>query len=155
MISRIAFPLYRTVPIFGRLRAALGIIRNGERVLVVRRNDGRGLCFPGGLAYPWESDESALVREVEEETGLRPQTFRFAFRYDSNNEIPVRIAVFHIQVDRAPEPHAAGDSAPSAGELRASWEGTPEWIKAADIGDRILPSQEEIVAWLLRQANAT
>ncbi len=130
LISRVALGCYRCVPLFGRLRASIGIIRDGDRVLVIRRNDGRGLCFPGGLAHPWETDEEALVREVEEETGLRAQSVEFAVRYDSDGEIPVRIAVFHVKAE---------------GEPRGSWEGTPDWVELAEAHARILRSQKYAV----------
>ncbi len=134
LTSRVALGCYRRVPVFGRLRASIGIIRDGDRVLVIRRNDGRGLCFPGGLAYAWETDEQVLVREIAEETGLNVQSFQFAFRYDSSGEIPVRIAVFQTQAE---------------GELRGSWEGTPEWVELAEAQAGILRSQEYVIERLL------
>jgi 8-oxo-dGTP pyrophosphatase MutT (NUDIX family) len=136
IISRVAFGCYRRVPIFGRLRAAIGIIRDGNRVLVIRRNDGRGFSCPGGLAHPWETDEQALVREIGEETGLRAQSFEFAFRYDSDGEIPARIAVFYVKAE---------------GEPRGSWEGTPEWIELAEAQASILRSQKYAVERLLQE----
>jgi 8-oxo-dGTP pyrophosphatase MutT (NUDIX family) len=130
LISRVAMGCYRRVPIFGRLRASIGIIRNGDRVLVIRRNDGRGLSFPGGLAHPWETDEKALVREIQEETGLRAKSLEFAFRYDSSGEIPTRIAVFESKAE---------------GELRGSWEGTPAWVGLVEAQAGILRSQKYVV----------
>jgi 8-oxo-dGTP pyrophosphatase MutT (NUDIX family) len=134
LISRVAMGCYRRVPIFGRLRASIGIIRDGDRVLVIRRNDGRGLSFPGGLAYPWETDEQALVREVLEETGLNAKSFEFAFRYDSSGEIPTRIAVFETRAE---------------GEPRGSWEGTPAWVGLVEAQAGILRSQKYVVERLL------
>lgn len=139
LISRVGFPCYRTLPVFGRLRASIGIIRDGDRVLVIRRNDGRGLSFPGGLAHPWENEERTLVREVQEETGLRVLNSTFAFRYDSSEEIPVRIAVFHTQAE---------------GELRASWEGTPAWAKLAEAQHTIMGSQKYAVEQLLQRQDS-
>jgi 8-oxo-dGTP pyrophosphatase MutT (NUDIX family) len=139
LVSRGAMGCYRRLPVFGRLRASLGIIRDSERVLVIRRNDGRGLCFPGGLAYAWETDEQALVREVREETGLRVNSSEFAFRYDSSKEIPVRIAVFETRAE---------------GELRGSWEGTPDWVVLAEARAGILRSQEYVVERLLQGAES-
>lgn len=135
LISWVAFGCYRRLPVFGRLRAAIGVIREGDRVLVIRRNDGRGLCFPGGLAYRWETEERALVREIAEETGLSVLSFDFAFRYDSSGEIPVRIAVFQTQAE---------------GRLRGSWEGTPEWLGLAEVQAGILRSQKYVVERLLQ-----
>jgi 8-oxo-dGTP pyrophosphatase MutT (NUDIX family) len=134
IISRAALWCYRQAPIFGPLRASLGIIRKENCVLVIRRNDGRGLCFPGGLALPWENDEKTLVREVREETGLQLENFEFAFRYESRADIPARISVFRVQ---------------ASGEIRGSWEGSPEWAKLSELSEGILPSQEYIVNQLL------
>jgi mutator protein MutT len=134
VISRSALWCYRRAPVFGVLRASLGIIRNEGRVLVIRRNDGRGWCFPGGLAWPWESDETALVREIREETGLLAEHSEFAFRYESRYDIAVRIAVFNVQ---------------AGGQIRGSWEGTPEWVEPVDLGQDVLRSQKYIVERLL------
>lgn len=134
MVSRIALWCYGHAPVFGQLRASIGVIRNGSSVLVIRRNDGRGLSFPGGLALPWESDEKALIREIKEETGLLCDGFEFAFRYDSRVEIPVLITVFHVQ---------------TTGEPRGSWEGVPQWMEVSELSQGILRSQQYAVAQLL------
>jgi 8-oxo-dGTP pyrophosphatase MutT (NUDIX family) len=134
VISRAALWSYRRAPIFGMLRACVGVIRSQGRVLVIQRNDGRGLSFPGGLAWPWETDEKALLREIQEETGLLPQSCEFAFRYESHIDIAVRIAVFHVD---------------AAGEVRGSWEGTPQWMEIADVQCDVLRSQKYIVERLL------
>jgi 8-oxo-dGTP pyrophosphatase MutT (NUDIX family) len=134
IVSRVAFWCYRHAPIFGSLRASLGVIRNASCVLVIRRNDGRGLSFPGGLALPWETEEKTLIREIKEETGLLCERFEFAFRYESCTDIPARIAVFHVQ---------------ATGEIHDSWEGTPEWVEVADLRQRVVRSQQYIVERLL------
>jgi 8-oxo-dGTP pyrophosphatase MutT (NUDIX family) len=134
IVSRVALWCYGHAPVFGPLRASIGVVRNANCVLVIRRNDGRGLSFPGGLALPWESDEKTLTREIKEETGLLCERCEFAFRYDSRADIPARIAVFHVQ---------------ATGEIRSSWEGTPEWIEIAELQKEILRSQLYIVERLL------
>jgi 8-oxo-dGTP pyrophosphatase MutT (NUDIX family) len=139
IVARGALWGYRRAPVFGVLRASLGVIRREGRVLVIRRNDGRGLCFPGGLAWPWESDEDAMLREVREETGLVATSFEFAFRYESRTDIAVRIAVFHVQ---------------APGAVRKSWEGTPEWMEIAEVQPDILRSQKYIVERLLSDRDA-
>jgi len=96
-VSRIALWCYGRAPVFGQLRASIGVVRKGSLVLAIRRNDGRGLSLPGGLALPWEPDEKALIREIKEETGLLCEGFEFAFRYASRLEIPVLITVFHVR----------------------------------------------------------
>lgn len=134
IVSRGALWCYRHAPVFGPLRASLGIIRDSSRVLIIDRNDGRGLSFPGGLALPWESDQEALTREIHEETGLRCENWELAFRYESRADVPSRVAVFSVR---------------ASGELCGSWEGTPRWIEIAALGDDVLRSQKYIVEQLL------
>lgn len=57
-----------------RIRCVGGIVHDPNgRLLLVRRSNppGEGLwSIPGGRVEPGESDESAIVRELREETGL-------------------------------------------------------------------------------------
>jgi 8-oxo-dGTP pyrophosphatase MutT (NUDIX family) len=134
LVSHVAFWSYRQLPIFGPWRASVGIIQDGTRYLVIRRNDGRGLSFPGGLAMPWETEEQTLAREVREETGLRVERCQFAFRYESSAVMPARIAVFRVQ---------------AVGAIRNSWEGAPDWVEIAELQKSVIPSQTCIVERLL------
>lgn len=134
MVSRVALVLYRRFPVFGTLRVAVGIIRQGDRYLLIDRSDGRGFCFPGGLAKPRESEEKAVRREVSEETGLEVTAADLEFRYFSAEEIPSNVSVFRVGV---------------AGQLRGSWEGLPQWVERAAIRARILKSQIPIVERIL------
>lgn len=56
------------------IHVAVGVIRRGARVLIARRPDhvhqGGLLEFPGGKVEPGETVQEALVREIQEETGL-------------------------------------------------------------------------------------
>jgi ADP-ribose pyrophosphatase YjhB (NUDIX family) len=122
------------LPIFGALRASVGIIRKGELVLVIDRSDGRGLSFPGGFDWPWESPEASVRREVTEETGLRVTRAAQLFEYHSSADVPVVLCVFAIEAE---------------GELRDSWEGSAVWLPMTEIRPRLLPSQKPIVDRLL------
>jgi len=134
VLSRGGLATYSRFPIFGRLHASVGVIRNGPLVLVIGRNDGRGLSFPGGLAMPWETAEQALKREILEETGLRVQHSTLLFEYRNSAEVPVVLAVFAVEAE---------------GELKDYWEGAPRWLPFTAIRPRLLPSQKEIVDRLL------
>jgi len=129
-ISRTGIFLYRRLPIFGSLRASVAVIREADRVLVIERHDGRGISFPGGIAFPWESDAEALRREVLEETGLHITCLDLNFRYFTAADVPCVITVF---------------SAQAAGQVQESWEGLPCWLGVSELRARVLPSQKPIV----------
>lgn len=130
LLSRTCIALYSRVPIFGPLKGVVGLIRDKDSFLIIERNDGRGLSFPGGLQFPWESAEKALIREVREETGLEVSSFLFKLRYYSSAEIPLHITVFDAE---------------ATGQLRSSWEGNPCWLPIHEFSNRLLPSQRRIL----------
>ncbi len=134
VLSRSALATYSRLPLFGRLRCSVGVIRKGALVLVIDRSDGRGVSFPGGLAVPWETAEQAMKREVLEETGLRVRHYTQLFEYRNSTEVPVVLSVFAVEAE---------------GELKDSWEGSPCWLPFTEIRSRLLPSQREIVDRLL------
>jgi len=132
--SRGATSIYRRFPIFGRLRGSNAIIESAGRFLVIRRNDGLGLCFPGGLATRNESSLDALHREVLEETGLVLIEAKECLSFESDLRLPSTTTVF---------------SATSEGTPRGSWEGIPVWLTLAEINqEKILASHREIVNYL-------
>lgn len=57
------------------LVAACALIDADNRVLVAQRPEGKNLAgmweFPGGKVEPGETPESCLIRELEEELGIR------------------------------------------------------------------------------------
>ena len=63
----------------GRRGAVAIVVRDG-RMLVIRRSQyvvaPRTYCFPGGGIEAGESEEAAIVREVQEEIGIRVQPIR-------------------------------------------------------------------------------
>jgi 8-oxo-dGTP pyrophosphatase MutT (NUDIX family) len=135
VIARTCFALYRQFPLFGSLRASIAIIHRDGKFLVIRRNDGRGLSLPGGIAGFRESEESALRREVQEETGLSVSRFSMKTRYHSTVDVPCLISVYEVE---------------ASGGLRDSWEGSPDWMSVAEIELRLLESQKPVLA-LMRQ----
>ena len=138
-MARVCFALYRLFPLFGSLRASVAIIRRTSEILVIQRNDGRGLSLPGGIARRRESEEDALRREVFEETGLTIHSPQLQMRYQSAADVPCEISVFEVQV---------------TGELRNSWEGTPAWKTAAELESGIVKSQRPVLE-LLRKMSAS
>jgi 8-oxo-dGTP diphosphatase len=137
--ARTCVALYRRFPLFGTLRASNAIIQRDQQFLVIQRNDGRGVCLPGGLANRNETEEETLRREVMEETGLRVTGQELRMRYHSTADVPCDISVFEVQ---------------ATGELKNSWEGSPQWMTVAEIEPRILQSQYPVLE-LLRKMCAT
>jgi len=126
LFSTCAVGLYRRFPVFGTLRGAIAIINVGHLFLVIDRNDGRGLSFPGGLARPWESDEATVAREVFEETGLSITSLSFFDKYNLQKPYALTTTIFSARV---------------AGELRTSWEGQPLWLPLDSIAHGITHTQ--------------
>lgn len=53
-------------------KAVLGLVFDAQNhVLLIRRTNESRWLFPGGKVEPGESEEAAVVREVEEESGVR------------------------------------------------------------------------------------
>ena len=54
-----------------KTRGVFALINDQGALLVCERADGKGWNLPGGGVAAGETDETALVREVKEETGLQ------------------------------------------------------------------------------------
>ncbi|MGB8731657.1 MAG: NUDIX hydrolase [Candidatus Sulfotelmatobacter sp.] len=134
VLSRTGVAGYSCVPVFGFLRASVAVVRNGPLVVVIDRSDGRGLSFPGGLAWPWETSEEAMRRELLEETGLQIEKASPLFEYRTSADVPCILSVFDAE---------------TTGNLADSWEGSPLWLPLAEIQASLLPSQKEIVDRIL------
>ena len=133
LISRSAIFLYSKFTLFGRIRGAVVIIRRADGFVAVDRSDGLGLCFPGGNARPWESEEAAVRREAREEAGIALRSLQFKFRFESSVFYPVTTSVF--------EGEGEGRSA-------GSWEGKVLIATLDELNGRIIPSQRPIVDYL-------
>jgi 8-oxo-dGTP pyrophosphatase MutT (NUDIX family) len=136
VISRTCIALYRRFPVFGALRGAIAVLPCGELYVMIERADGLGLCFPGGLVHPWESAESALRREIEEETGMVVQGVESWFDYRDNGLYPTHIFVFRAQ---------------ASGEPRSSWEGRVVSVDLKEMEAGILVNQRQVVSRLRQE----
>jgi len=54
-----------------KTRGSFALITKGKTLLLSERMDGKGWNLPGGRVEEGETDQVALVREIEEETGLK------------------------------------------------------------------------------------
>ena len=140
IVARTCFALYRRFPLFGTLRASNAIIRGNQQFLVIQRNDGRGLSLPGGIASWKEAEEETLRREVLEETGLTVTSQELRMRYCSTAEVPCDVSVFEVQ---------------ATGELKNSWEGSPQWITMTELEPRILKGQRPVLELLRKISPAS
>lgn len=130
MVARTCFTLYHWFPLFGTLRASIGIIQRDGKFLIIHRNDGRGLSLPGGISKWRETEEETLTREILEETGLSVTGKELKLKYYSEADVPCNIAVFEAQ---------------ASGEPKNSWEGSPQWKTVAEIEPHLLPSQRPVL----------
>ena len=80
----------------------LCMVQDGSRVLILDRKnpDWRGWTFPGGHVEQNESLTDAVIREVQEETGLTVSSPRLCGVKDWINEDGSRYMVFLFRADR-------------------------------------------------------
>lgn len=95
----------------------LCLLREDDRILLQNRvkDDWRGYAMPGGHVEPGESIVDAVIREMQEETGLTV----IAPKLCGVKQFPIdggRYLVFLFCADRY------------TGQLRSSDEGSVEWI---------------------------
>jgi 8-oxo-dGTP diphosphatase len=125
------------------LVAACALIDIDGRVLLAKRPPGRPLAglweFPGGKLEPGETPETALVRELEEELGIRvapkclaPLTFA-SHGYDT----------FHLLMPLFACRKWAGEVAARQGQELA-------WVRAKRLGDYEMPPADEPLKAMLR-----
>lgn len=105
--------------------ATLCYIIKDDYVLLIRKKQGFGagkINAPGGKVEPGETLEEATIREVEEETGLKPKCleYRGVLEFYSMNEKPDWVV--HVFIAKDYE-----------GDIRESNEAEPHWFKINEI----------------------
>lgn len=138
IVARTCFGLYRLFPLFGALRASIGVVRQNDKFLMIHRSDGRGLCLPGGMSKWREAEEETVAREFREETGLSVTGKELKLKYYSDADVPCNISVFEVQ---------------ASGDVKNSWEGAPQWTTLAELEPRMLPSQRPVLELLRTMAS--
>jgi 8-oxo-dGTP pyrophosphatase MutT (NUDIX family) len=98
--------------------AVNAIIFDGAKVLLTQRADNGLWCLPGGIVVFGETVQQALVRELEEEIGVRPAGIRLTGIYSSNNIIVTRTAK-RCSIILAFECGISGQVPGLSGEVRA------------------------------------
>ncbi len=60
---------------------------SGEKILLTQRADNGQWCLPGGGVDPGESVEEAIIREIDEETGLKARVTRLIGVYSDPHKL--------------------------------------------------------------------
>lgn len=113
----------------------LCLIRQGDQILLQNRvkEDWNGYALPGGHVEPGESIVAAVIREMQEETGLTVLNPRLC----GIKQFPIeqgRYLVFLFLADRF------------EGTLTSSEEGKMEWISRSELGQyRTVSDLEELL----------
>jgi len=137
IVARTCFTLYHWFPLFGTLRASIGIIHRNGKFLIIDRNDGRGFSLPGGISGWKETAEESLRREILEETGLTVTGKELLLEYYSDADVPCNISVFAVQ---------------ASGDPKNSWEGSPQWMTADELEPRFVQSQRPVLEVLRKMS---
>lgn len=134
-----ALTLYRMPPFV----SVSAIVADGDRILVVVDPIRNEPVLPGGHLRWHESPESALVREVHEETGY---------------EVGVReLEGVFSGVDRTGDPgvvRVVYEAVLAGGELRSSPEGEARWTGIAELSDSATRDAAIIRHWLQQRQTA-
>ncbi|MFQ2269831.1 NUDIX hydrolase [Aeromonas enteropelogenes] len=115
-----------------------------EGQLLCARSHGKSIYYiPGGKREPGESDEAALVREIEEELAvtLQPDTLRFACEFSTQADgkpagVEVRLRCYTGEARGTPTASA------EIAELR--------WLDSRHF-DEVSPVSRLLFAWLAEQ----
>lgn len=126
------------------LVVACALIDVDGRVLVAKRPEGRPMAglweFPGGKVRPGESPEAALIRELEEELGIRTHESCLAPFTFASHAYPGFHLLMPLYVCRVFE----GTPRPREGqEIR--------WVRAAELARLPMPPADRPLVAMLRE----
>ena len=125
------------------LVAACALIDADGRVLLAKRPSGRPLAglweFPGGKVEPGETPEAALIRELEEELGIRVAGKCLApFTFASH-----AYEAFHLLMPLYVCRRWKGTLRPCEGQTLA-------WVRPAKLGDYPMPPADQPLVAMLQ-----
>lgn len=125
------------------LVAACALIDVDGRVLLAKRPEGKSLAglweFPGGKVEKGETPEAALVRELEEELGIKvPQKCLAPFTFASHE-----YETFHLLMPLYVCRNWDGDITPQDGQEIA-------WVRANRLADYPMPPADAPLVGMLR-----
>lgn len=131
--------------------ASSAIVRNGERLLLIRRINPPSkdmFAFPGGRGEPGETPQQTALRELEEETGIvarHPQLFATYDLPSHDDEGRLLshffLSVYTVEAESTGDVHAADDAA------EAGWY-TLEEIRKLPTPDSVLECAERLLGQL-------
>lgn len=116
-------PNFAADPIITRFNTKKGTIE----MLAIRRADSGKLAIPGGMVDRGEAAPQALIRELEEETGLHLDMSDAVTIY--KGYVDDWRTTDHAWIETlAKHKHLTSREMATLGELKASKEGEPEWL---------------------------
>ena len=114
-----------------------------QQLLCARSHGKTSYYIPGGKREPGESDEAALIREIEEELAvtLQPDTLRFACEFSAQADgkpagVEVRLRCYTGEASGTPVASA------EIAELR--------WLDSSHLNE-LSPVSRLLFAWLVEQ----
>lgn len=87
---------------YGMVQVVAAILERDGRILIGQRMPEQSHPlkweFPGGKVEPGETPEQALVRELDEELGIRSEEFTEIMRYQFTyaGKSPIELIFFHV-----------------------------------------------------------
>ncbi|MCC0028596.1 MAG: 8-oxo-dGTP diphosphatase MutT [Zhengella sp.] len=118
------------------LVAACALVDTDGRVLLTQRPEGKALAglweFPGGKVEPGETPEETLIRELEEEIGVRTKTACLAPLTFASHSYDSFHLLMPLYVCRRFEGHPAGLEGQAI-----------KWVRPRDMRDYPMPPADE------------